>query len=74
MKMNYFQSSFFLFYVIVQSLQQELGCGIMVNDITRTISQGDETSNFAPWVVAMGFGKTFSEEFDPHCTGTILKG
>ena len=62
--------------IIGPSVQQKLveDCGIKLDDITKTISSSDTKSNFAPWVVSIGFGEEIMDEYEPHCTGTIIKG
>ena len=80
MKMEKFSVSVFLiFFAIVPSFQQKLpqlvdNCGIKFDDITKTISLSDSGSNFAPWVVSIGFGENVEEAYELLCTGTIIKG
>ena len=69
--------NFFMICVILApSFQQKLveNCGIKLDDITKTISSSDTKSNFAPWVVSIGFGEEIMDEYEPLCTGTIIKG
>ena len=58
--------------VITPSLQQK--CGVKLEDITKAISQSDSTSNFAPWVVTLGYSEGVKEPFEHLCSGTIIAG
>ena len=62
--------------VIAPSLQQMLQekCGVKLEDITKAISQSDSTSNFAPWVVTLGYSEGVKEPFEHLCSGTIIAG
>ena len=67
---------FVICIILAPSFQQKLveNCGIKLDDITKTISSSDTKSNFAPWVVSIGFGEDIKEVYEPLCTGTIIKG
>ena len=62
------------FLVFLPSEQKEIQCGIKLDDITKAISPSNSPPKFAPWVVSIGFGENIEEEYDPHCTGTIIGG
>lgn len=67
---------FLLSVIITPSFHQKLvkKCGIKLDDITKAISRTDSTSNFAPWVVSIGFGEDIEDKYQPLCTGTIITG
>ena len=76
MKLKCAYYGFLLFSVFVTTFQERLidNCGVKLEDVTKTISQGDSASNYAPWVVSIGSGKDIKQEYLPLCTGTIITG
>ena len=76
MKSIYIHCVFLLSSVFVITFQEGLidNCGVKLEDVTKTISQGDSASNYAPWVVSIGSGKDIKQEYLPLCTGTIITG
>merc|ERR1719422_871439 len=74
MKSKYIYCAFLLCSVFVTTFQERLvdNCGVKLEDVTQTVSQGDSASNYAPWVVSIGSGKGIEEEYLPLCTGTII--
>ena len=76
MKLKYAYEAFLLFSVFVTTFQERLidNCGVKLEDVTKTVSQGDSPSNYAPWVVSIGSGKDIEEEYLPLCSGTIITG
>ena len=76
MKSIYIHCVFLLSSVFVTTFQERLidNCGVKLEDVTKTISQGDSASNYAPWVVSIGSGKDIKQEYLPLCTGTIITG
>ena len=76
MKSIYIHCVFLLSFVFVTTFQERLidNCGVKLEDVTKTISQGDAASNYAPWVVSIGSGKDIKQEYLPLCTGTIITG
>ena len=76
MKLKYAYYAFLLLSVFVTTFQERLidNCGVKLEDVTKTVSQGDSPSNYAPWVVSIGSGKDIEEEYLPLCSGTIITG
>ena len=76
MESKYIHSALLLFFSFVATFQERLidNCGVKIEDVTKTISQGDSASNYAPWVVSIGSGKDIKQEYLPLCTGTIITG
>ena len=76
MKSKYIYCAFLLCSIFVTTFQERLvdNCGVKLEDVTQTVSQGDSASNYAPWVVSIGSGKGIEEEYLPLCTGTIITG
>ena len=76
MKSKYIYCVFLFFSAFLTTFQERLvdNCGVKLEDVTKTISQGDSASNYAPWVVSIGSGKDIKQEYLPLCTGTIITG
>ena len=48
-------------------------CGVKFDDITKA-KVHDDTSNYAPLAVSIGFGEDIKERYDHLCTGIIIAG